>query len=118
MKLRGFRSSAYVLLVVVIAATSASAKEGKVSIEELVSKHLQSIGKTTEPTSAPRLLQGRVVFSEIIGRNVHLEGASSVLSQGRKFKCSFQFGTKCLAVKLGNLRLPVVGFNSCARVDV
>ena len=93
MRLRGFRSFAYCLLFVGMAAASAAAKDGKVSIGELVSKHLQSIGKTTESTSAPRLLQGKVVFSEIISRNVHLEGASSVLSQGKKFKCAFQFGT-------------------------
>ena len=79
-------------VAVIMSVSAATAQDGKVSIEELVSKHLQSIGKTTKPTSAPRLLQGKVVFSEIIGRNVHLEGASSVLSQGRKFKCSFQFG--------------------------
>jgi hypothetical protein len=92
MRLRSFRKYVYGLLVVAIAATCAAANDGKVSLEELVSKHLQSIGKTTKPTSAPRLLQGNVVFSEIISRNVHLEGTSAVLSQGRKFKCSFQFG--------------------------
>jgi hypothetical protein len=86
------RSASAVLFVVFTSAVCVSPKDAKVSEEELVNKHLQSIGKTTEPAGATRLLQGRVVFSETIGRNVHLEGASSVLSHGRKFKCSFQFG--------------------------
>jgi hypothetical protein len=75
-------------------APFAGAKDGKLSIAELISKHLLSIGKASVQTNGPRVLQGKVVFSEIIGRNVHLEGASSVLSQGKKFKCSFQFGTQ------------------------
>jgi hypothetical protein len=86
------RSGAAAILAVFASVVCASPKGTKISEEELVSKHLQSIGKTVQPASATRVLQGKVVFSEIIGRNVHLEGASSVLSQGRKFKCSFQFG--------------------------
>ncbi len=93
MKHRGCKSSVYGLLVVVIIGTSVGARDGKLSIEELISKHLQSIGKPSLQTNWTRLLQGKVVFSEIIGRNIHVEGASAVLSQGKKFKCSFQFGT-------------------------
>jgi hypothetical protein len=73
-------------------AISAIAKDGKVSADELIAKHLQSLGKSTDPGGATRLFQGKVVFSEIIGRNVHIEGTSSLLSQGRKIKCTFQFG--------------------------
>lgn len=86
------RSGAAVLLTVFAVGVCGLARGGKISGEELISKHLQSIGKTIQPGSATRILQGKVVFSEIIGRNVHLEGASSVVSQGRKFKCAFQFG--------------------------
>jgi hypothetical protein len=92
MKALNTRGAVLVVWILIGTIIVGFAKEGKVSLEELVSKHLQSIGKTAKPTGAPRLLQGKVVFSEIIGRNVRIEGASSVLSQGRKFKCAFQFG--------------------------
>jgi hypothetical protein len=92
MKLLSASSAALVLFALFASVVCAPAKDEKISVDQLLKKHLQSIGKTTEPTTATRVLQGKVVFSEIIGRNVRLEGASSVLSQGRKFKCSFQFG--------------------------
>lgn len=77
---------------VIAAASAAIAKDERVSADELIAKHLQSLGKSTDSAGATRLFQGKVAFSEIIGRNVHIEGASSLLSQRRKIKCAFQFG--------------------------
>jgi hypothetical protein len=91
MKLSNARSTAAVALFLVFAA-SAGAQDRKVSIDDLKAKHLQSIGKASGPTNGPRLVEGKVVFSEIISRNIRVEGTSLVLSQGQKFKCSFQFG--------------------------
>jgi hypothetical protein len=65
----------------------------KISASDLVAKHLESVGKSAEQTGAPRAFQGQVTFSEIIGRKVRVDGSASMLSQGRKFKCAFQFGT-------------------------
>src|SRR6266481_2964225 len=93
MQLPKSRGAAVMLFAVLASVVGTAAKDGKLSVDELVSKHVQSIGKSSEPTNATRVLQGRVVFSEIISRNVHLEGASTVVSQARKFKCSFQFAT-------------------------
>ncbi|MBZ5664180.1 MAG: hypothetical protein LAO30_06205 [Acidobacteriia bacterium] len=86
------RAAAKVLGVVFAAVTLVSAKDAKISAEELVAKHLQSIGSPENRAAAKsRMSQGKVVFSEIINRNLHVEGASSVVSQGHKFKCSFKF---------------------------
>ena len=82
-----------VVAVVVALSVWAPAKDNKISADELVAKHLESIGKPDERTAATvRVLEGRVTFSEIVNRNVHLEGSSTIVSQGHKFKCAFQFG--------------------------
>src|SRR5713226_2702040 len=93
MQLPKSRGAAVMLFAVLASVVCATAKDGKLSVDELIGKHVQSIGKPSEPANSTRVLQGKVVFSEIISRNVHLEGASTVVSQARKFKCSFQFAT-------------------------
>ena len=80
------------VLFLLVLPITVSGKDSKLSVQDLASKHLQSLGKSTNE-SGMRVLQGRVIFSELIGKNVHVEGTSSVFSQGRKFKCAFQFGT-------------------------
>jgi hypothetical protein len=67
---------------------SASAKDVKITAEELVTTHLQSLGQME--SSAERFMQGKVVFTEVGGK-LHLEGTSSIRSQGTKFKYAFQF---------------------------
>jgi hypothetical protein len=66
--------------------------EGKISIDDLVAKHLESIG-TQEARSAikSRVAQGTVAFNERISGNVHLDGTAQLPSLGRKLKCAFQF---------------------------
>ncbi len=65
----------------------------KMKPEEVVSKHLDSIAKAeTRAAVKSRIAQGKVVFGEIIARNLQIEGTSSLLSQGRKVKCAMQLG--------------------------
>ncbi len=61
--------------------------------EDVIGKHLDSVGKAeTRATVTSRIVNGRVVFGEIIARNIQIEGTNSLLSQGRKLKCTMQFG--------------------------
>lgn len=71
---------------------TALAKDNKLSAEEIVPKHLQALGKSTDPADVPRIFRGQVEFSETIGRNVRITGTSLMVSQGNKVKCAFQFG--------------------------
>jgi hypothetical protein len=64
----------------------------KVSLDELVSKHLDAIG-TADARAAvkSRVAEGTAAFNERITGIVHLDGKSRLLSQGSKFKVSLQF---------------------------
>ena len=72
-------------------AGSALAAETKLTVDEVVAKHLESIG-TPEARAAvkSRVAQGTVSFNERISGLVHLEGSALLLSQGTKLKCAFQ----------------------------
>ncbi len=65
----------------------------KIKPEEVISKHLDSIAKAEMRAAVKsRITQGKVVFGEMIARNLRLEGTLTLLSQGRKQKCAMQFG--------------------------
>ena len=69
------------------------AKEPKPTSDEIISRHLDSIGSADARAGAvSRVAQGKVVFAEIIRHSLHLEGAATLLSQQQKHKCEFQFG--------------------------
>jgi hypothetical protein len=72
-------------------AALAAVGDTKFRVDELVAKHLNSIG-SAEARSAvkSRAAQGTVAFNERISGTVHLDGAATLLSLGPKLKCAFQ----------------------------
>jgi hypothetical protein len=82
------------VLLAVAFASPASDKPPKLSADEIVAKHLDSIG-TADARGAvkSRSAQGTVVFSERITGAVHVDGSASLISEGGKVKYAFQFGS-------------------------
>jgi hypothetical protein len=79
--------------LILAAAIPCAAKDAKPTADEIVSKHLESIGSPEARAHAQsRISQGKVVFAETIQHTLHMEGAATLLSQGRKHRCEFQFG--------------------------
>jgi hypothetical protein len=71
------------------------AKDPKPTVDAIVSKHLDSIGSAEARSAAvSRISQGKVVFGEIIQHSLQLEGTATLLSQERKHRCEFQFGSQ------------------------
>src|SRR3984957_13750857 len=72
----------------------ASDKAPKLSADEIIARHLDSLG-TAEARAAlkSRVAQGTVGFSERITGTVHLDGKASIISQGNKVKVAFGFAT-------------------------
>lgn len=81
-----------IILLLLCAADSVLYASEKITVDELVARHLDSIG-TIEARSAARsrMSQGTVAFSERISGAVHVEGTAAVISSGSKFKTSFDF---------------------------
>jgi hypothetical protein len=76
-----------------IATVHAADKSAKFSIDELVAKHLASIGSEgARHANALRMAQGTVEFSDIISGGVKLDGSAMLVSQGPKLKCALRFG--------------------------
>jgi hypothetical protein len=73
---------------------SASDKAPKLSSDEIITKHLSSLG-TAEARAAlkSRVAQGTVQFRERITGTIHLDGKASIVSQGNKVKVAFAFAT-------------------------
>ena len=73
---------------------SASDKAPKLSVDEIIAKHLESVG-TAEARAAlkSRIAQGTVQFSERITGTIHLDGKASIVSQANKVKVAFGFAT-------------------------
>jgi hypothetical protein len=82
------------IAVAMLMVGSALGEDSRPSIDELLAKHLDSIG-TQEARSAvkSRVVQGTVAFNERISNMVHLDGTALLLAQGAKFKCAFQFNS-------------------------
>ncbi len=82
-----------ILGLVLAAVIPCTAKEPKLTSDEIISRHLDSIGSAdARAATVSRVSQGKVVFAEIIRHSLRLEGAATLLSQQRKHKCEFQFG--------------------------
>jgi hypothetical protein len=81
-----------VVAMALLLAGSVSNGDTKLSVDDLVAKHLDSIG-TPEARAAiqSRMAQGTVAFNERITGSVHLDGTALLLNQGPKLKCAFQF---------------------------
>lgn len=72
---------------------SAVGKDAKLSPEEIVAKHLESIGPVhAREAVKSRLAEGTAQFNELISGKVHMEGKAQLLSMGRKMKAALQFG--------------------------
>jgi|SRR6202041_1754328 len=69
-------------------------KAPKLSADEIIAKHLDSLG-TAEARAAlkSRVAQGTVQFSERITGTIHLDGQASIVSQANKVKVAFGFAT-------------------------
>jgi hypothetical protein len=75
-------------------AGSATGKAPKLSADEIIAKHVASVG--TEDARAAlksRVAQGTVQFSERITGTIHLDGKASIVSQANKVKVAFGFAT-------------------------
>ena len=72
----------------------AADKGAKLPIDDLVAKHLASVGSEgARHANALRMAQGTVEFSDIIsGGGLKLNGSAMFVSQGPKLKCAFHFG--------------------------
>jgi hypothetical protein len=82
-----------ILGLVLATAVLCTAKEPKPTSDEIVSRHLASIGSADARAAAvSRVAQGKVVFAEIIRHSLRLEGTATLLSQQQKHKYEFQFG--------------------------
>jgi len=81
-------------LVAFANAGSASDKAPKLSADEIIAKHLDSLG-TAEARAAlkSRVAQGAVQFSERTTGTIHLDGKASIVSQANKVKVAFGFAT-------------------------
>jgi hypothetical protein len=89
------QNSALLTFAVLLALTvPCLGKDPKLTADEILSKHLDSIGKQEARAAASsRMSQGKVTFAEIIQHSLQLEGSATALSQGRKHRCEFRFGT-------------------------
>jgi hypothetical protein len=80
------------LLGILLVGSFGTAGKDKLSLEELVSKHLDAIGAADARTAAKsRVAQGTAAFNERISGSVHLDGKSLWLSAAPKCKWSVQF---------------------------
>jgi hypothetical protein len=90
-KVRIFTGS---LMSVLLLLSLRTTGKDKISLDELVSKHLDAIGAAEARAAVKsRVAQGSAAFNERISGSVHLDGRSRVLSEGVKFKCALQFLT-------------------------
>ncbi len=92
--MRGTRPliSLVALIGFVLACSTIVFGADKIKPEEVISKHLDSIANAaTRAAVKSRITRGKVVFGEIIARNIQIEGTNTLLSQGRKLKCAMQF---------------------------
>jgi hypothetical protein len=95
MKITSIKSTAQRagIIVGLTLAIPCLAKDAKPTADTIVSSHLASIGTSeARANAASRVSQGKVVFAERIKHTLHMEGAATLLSQGRKHRCEFQFG--------------------------
>ncbi len=82
-----------VVLLGIGVATGAAADQQKLTVEALVTKHLESIGTAgARAAMQSRVAQGKVTFTDRITKQLHLDGTTQVISLGPKFKCAMQFG--------------------------
>ena len=81
-----------VLMSALLSAIS-PAQTSKLTWEEILAKHLESIGSAEARAAVQsRLAEGTVQFGEIIFGTVKIPGTAELLCQGRKTKTALRFG--------------------------
>ena len=81
------------LALCVFLAIPALAKDQKLTADELVAQHLQSIGTPEARAAAKsRVAEGKITFRDRLGSSNQLAGSALFMSQGTKFKCAFNLG--------------------------
>ncbi len=79
-------------LFILLISCSFSAEGQKLKVEDLVQKHIESIGDNeTLLKSAARSVWGSGIFRIIVGGDGSLTGTASLLSEGRKLRFSLDF---------------------------
>jgi hypothetical protein len=87
------RTLLFVAVFLVFAAAPAPLFAQKLNAEELVAKHLQSLGSTeTRAASKSRLAQGTVLMQVLVGGNADLSGTVELASLGNDTVVGMQFG--------------------------
>jgi len=91
-KQTGIRSAAIVAAVVL--CTSASAQDKKLTVEELIAHHLDSIGSAQARGSAKnRLVTGPVKLISRVGTASNIDGQAAMASSGAKLRYSMRFAS-------------------------
>jgi hypothetical protein len=63
-----------------------------ITVEELVSRHLEAIGPASARSAVKtRVLQGAAVYRMVVGGGGHLEGKTGLVSEGRKVRYLVRF---------------------------
>ena len=90
----GFVSFVFIAIAfLILSSLSVWAADRKMDPNELVAKHLDSIGTAeARATLRSREAQGNVAFEEMIGHGFRQQGGASFSTQGATVKYVFQFG--------------------------
>jgi len=88
------------LLICLAAAAPVGAKDEKIKVEDLIAKHLASIG-TREALAAvrSRVTSGTVQLIFRLGNQGQLEGKSNILSEGRMVRIGMNFAARQYAME-------------------
>jgi hypothetical protein len=92
-KLRTGAVNSVVLFGVVLFVLPVFGKDARLSPEEIVAKHLESLGSAQAREAVKsRAAEGTVQFNEVFSGKIHMEGTAQLISQGRKVKMALRFG--------------------------
>jgi hypothetical protein len=84
----------FILLLVSGMLTPLLAGGKKLTADEVVENHLNSIGSAeTRAKAVSRSAQGKVTFTERIQHSLYMEGTATLMSEARKHRCDFKFGS-------------------------
>jgi len=82
------------MIAAVLICLPAFAQEKKVTLEELIARHLESIGTAQARAAAKnRVVAGPVTFTSRIGTATNLDGQAAMASSGVKLRFSLRFNT-------------------------
>jgi hypothetical protein len=83
----------YAIIAGLLGATMLIAADAKLSADQMLARHLASIGPPEARAAVrSRVIQGTVQFTEIISGKLKMQGQALLASTGRKSSVSFVFG--------------------------